>query len=173
MRHLLLVLMIALSAVQASATTVSRTLMPLGSDTWEASYTVQNDSLGTPIEWFAVWFDYELFDDLALVSAPLAWDVLVFPTAPNLPEDGALDALVLDPADAIDPGAAAGEFVARFLWLGDGPIPEQLFQIYSDLSVIDEGSTITTVPLPASAWLMASALAAGAAFRRKRRLHDQ
>lgn len=61
----------------AHATTVSYSVASLGSDTWEYSYSVMNDSLSSNIEEFSIFFDGSLFNNLQSPQAPTTWDPMV------------------------------------------------------------------------------------------------
>ncbi len=52
----------------ANATVVTFDLIDLGADSFKYVYTIENDTLSESIEWFTIWFDESLYDNLSTVS---------------------------------------------------------------------------------------------------------
>jgi len=122
----------------------------VGGGRWQYSYEVANIGLTSPIEEFTIWFDYGLYDNLAIETAgTLAdnWDEIALQPEPVLEDDGAYDAKALGPG--IETGHTAGPFVVSFDWLGAGEPGAQLYDIVdpATLETIESG---TTIPEPAT-----------------------
>ncbi|MBN2138456.1 MAG: PEP-CTERM sorting domain-containing protein [Sedimentisphaerales bacterium] len=118
----------------------------LGTGRWQYTYEVTNKALPDPIEQFTIWFDYGLYDNLAVETAdPLAaqWDEIVLQPEPVLSDDGAYDAKAF--GLGIEIGHTQGPFAVSFNWLGDGLMPgSQRYEIIdpATLQTIESGSTI-------------------------------
>lgn len=139
------------------ATTVSYSVASLGGDTWEYSYRVANDSLGSNIEQFSIFFDGGLFNNLQSPQAPATWDPIIIQPDPGLPDSGFYDAL--DSVIGIAPGETLAGFTVRFDYFGTGVPGSQFFQVFdpTSFSVLDSGMT-TVVPLPAAVWLLGTGI---------------
>jgi len=135
---------------------------------WEYTYTVSNDTLGSDIEEFTIYFEQGLYDNL-LITTPLAtWDELVVDPDVILgfPEDGFFDALALGPG--IAPGDDQTGFSVSFDWLGTGTPGQQAFEIVdpTTFAVMDSGFT-RAIPEPGAALLFAcGAIVVGTVARR-------
>lgn len=165
--------LILLTSLGASATTVTYTTTNVSGNTWQNTYTVANDgTLSIPIEEFTIFFNYTLYANLMLATAPAGWDPLAIDPDTNIPDDGFYDALSLSPADAINPGNALSGFSIQFDYLGTGSPGSQPFDIIDPLTfnTIDQGATTQVIPLPAAAWLFISGLVPliGQGLRRRR-----
>ena len=86
---------LSFSHPEANATVIFYEVQNLGGTTWEYSYTVENDTLGSDIEEFTIYFDLGLYENLVVVSTPADWDPLVIEPDANIPDDGFYDALAL------------------------------------------------------------------------------
>ena len=150
----------------ANATTILYDVSNLSGSTWEYNYTVKNDSLGVDIEEFTVWFDYTLYENLAVTSAPSDWDPIVIEPDASLPDDGFYDALAL--VSGIAPGASETGFSASFDWLGIGTPGSQFFEIVdpNTFATLDSGNT-APIPEPSTFLLMGIGLAGLVGYRRK------
>lgn len=121
----------------------------LSGDTWEVTYTVTNDNL-TSLEFFSIYYDFGLFDNLEAISGPDGWLVEVFLQVGESFDtaDGIID-FFLDSGTALGQGGSLGEFTVRFDYLGDGS-PFQFFvEVFDgDFEILDDGvsSPITFVP---------------------------
>jgi hypothetical protein len=150
---------------KAQATVIMMKPTDLGGGRWQCDYTVKNDTLPQPISEFRIWYDKDLYGNLAAnTPKPLAlvWDQLVMQPDPMLDDDGAYDALSL--AGGIDPGETVGQFVVSFDWHGPGQPGPQPFDILDaqTFEVIDSGQTVV-VPEPTTILLLGVALAGLAA----------
>ena len=137
----------------------------LGSGRWQYSYGVSNISLTEAIEEFTIWFDFGLYDNLAIeTSDPPAgdWDELVIQPEQVLGDDGYYDALTL--GLGIDIGETESGFTVSFEWLGVGQPGSQFYEIIDPdtFETIDSGYTI---PEPGTLLLLGLG---SAVFRRKR-----
>ena len=154
----------------ARATTVFYEASNISGNTWEYSYTVNNDMLTVDIEEFTIFFDVGLYENLVATSTPVDWDPLVIQPDPFIPDDGFYDALAL--AAGISPGNSLGGFGVQFDYLGAGTPGVQGFDIVDPFTfdVLDSGFT-QVVPLPAAIWLFVTGLLGmfglGAAQNRK------
>jgi hypothetical protein len=122
----------------------------LGAGRWQYSYDVRNINLTAPIEEFTIWFDYGLYDNLAVETPnPPAsnWSEIVLQPEPVLQDDGAYDAKALNLGISI--GQIVGGFAVSFDWLGTGEPGTQFYEIIdpTTFETIDSGWTI---PEPAT-----------------------
>lgn len=154
-----------------SAATINADLTNISGNTYQAEYTVENDSLASTIDEFTIWFDLGLYENISTVSTPADWDPLVIQPDASIPDDGFYDVLAL--SSGITNGDSLGGFIVSFDWLGGNASMSQFFEIIdpSTFNVLASGNTIVAannVPEPFSITLLASGLA-GMAFSRKRR----
>lgn len=163
-----------LMPLSASAISIQYTVASLGGNSYQYNYTVINDGSlpsSADVEGFQVFFDYDDYDNLAVVAAPGPWDALVFQPDAGFLLDGVFDALA-DPGPGIANGNLLGGFSVSFDWLPGGTPGDQPFEIYdaNDFSVLESGNTtLSPVPVPAAVWLFGSALAGLGALRRQQR----
>jgi len=134
---------------------------------WEYNYEVINLDLEVPIEEFSIWFDYGLYEDIAIeTSEPLSleWDEIVIQPEPVIGDDGLYDALAL--ALGIEKGQKVSGFKVSFDWLGLDEPGSQFYEIIDPLTfeTLDSGNTI---PEPGTVILLG--LGALALYRRRRR----
>ncbi len=162
-----------LGPLQASAVTITYTTTFLSGISWQYAYTVTNDGSlpsSADIEGIQVFFDYNDYDNLAVLGAPGTWDPLVFQPDAGLFLDGIFDGLA-SPGPGIANGNSLGGFLVSFDWLGGGTPGAQAFEIYdaNDFSVLESGNTVAPaiVPVPAAVWLFGSALAGLGVVRRR------
>ena len=153
----------------AGATTIHYDVANISANTWEYSYTVNNDTLGFDIEEFTVYFESGLYQNLVItdVSAVPGWDPLTVEPNNFLNNHGFYDALAT--SGGLAPGNGIGGFTVRFEFLGTGMPGSQLFEVVDPLgfAVLDSGQT-SLVPLPAAIWLLGSGIIGLAAFARRR-----
>ena len=164
-RNGLLVLAISFTwMAAASATTIQYSVQNLGGNSWEYSYTVNNDSLSVEIEEFTIIFDVGLYENLAVTDSPAGWDSFALDPDPGLPEDGIFDScssdiFCLGGGAGIAPTGILGGFSVSFDYLGVGTPGGQAFEIVDPATFeVDSGTTVALVPVPAAAWLLLSAL---------------
>lgn len=132
----------------------------LGSDRFEYTYELTNDSLPTAIEEFTIWFDFDLYENLAVTTpAPPAgdWDEIVVQPEPILSDDGYYDALTLN--SGIGVGETLGGFSVSFDWLGVDTPGWQYYEIIDPdtFEMIEDGYT---VPEPATLILLGTGMLA-------------
>jgi len=143
----------ATSAFGVPMTQIEYAVTDLGLGKWQYSYDVTNISLTPAIEEFTIWFDYELYDNLAVVmpDTPAGWDQVVWQPEPVLEDDGGYDALAL--TLGIGTGESVSGFSVSFDWLGIDKPGSQLYEIIDTLTfeTIDSGWTI---PEPATLLLL-------------------
>ncbi len=141
----------------AQATTVTYTAVNLSGTTWQYDYTVTNNTLGSALREFTVFFDRTQYTNLAVQGSPVDWDSLVAQPDNNLPDDGYFDSLNTSTGLAI--GANRSGFSVQFDFLGTGTPGAQPFSVVDPgtFAALENGTT-TTVPLPATAWLLGWAM---------------
>ena len=138
----------------------------LGAGRWQYTYDITNISLTETIEEFTIWFDFGLYDNLAIETPdpPISnWSEIVLQPEPVLQDDGAYDAKALNLGIGI--GQIVTGFSVRFDWLGNAVMPgPQFYEIIDPVTyqTIDSGYTI---PEPATLLLLALG---GLVLRRKR-----
>jgi hypothetical protein len=137
----------------------------LGAGRWQYTYDVKNISLTETIEEFTIWFDFGLYEDLAIQTPDppaSSWSEIVLQPEPVLQDDGAYDAKALGPGIGV--GQVVTGFSVSFDWLGDAVMPgSQFYEIIDPdtYQTIDSGYTI---PEPATLLLLAFG---GLVLRRK------
>lgn len=154
-------------SASASPASISYSLTDLGSvqnGLWQADYTVEGYNFHAG-EGLTIYFDYGLYADLAIVSAPAGWDALTYD--PDM-VFGVKDAGALDAMATVDSPSLSGVFSVQFTWLGEEAPGAQNFEIHgSDYCVIESGQS-SHVPIPGSLLLLANGLL-GILFVRNRR----
>jgi hypothetical protein len=161
-----LVLLIGMSCAQA--TTIDYTATQLSGTRWRYDYTVHNDTLGSPLQDFTIYFNENLFTNLINESTQASWDLLLIQPDKNIPAAGFFDGLA--PGSGLAFGASADGFSVSFDYLGTGMPGRQSFSIYETATwgEIEKGMTgSAAVPLPGTLSLLAIGLAAGAVQRRR------
>jgi hypothetical protein len=129
----------------------------LGSGWWQYTYDVKNISLTETIEEFTIWFEFGLYENLAVETPdPPAnsWSEIVLQPEPVLKDDGAYDAKALNLGIGI--GETVKGFAVSFDWLGDGVMPgSQFYEIINPVTyqTIDSGWT-KIIPEPATLFLL-------------------
>jgi hypothetical protein len=122
----------------------------LGAGRWQYTYDVTNISLTETIEEFTIWFEFGLYENLAIQTPdPPAnsWSEIVIQPEPVLQDDGAYDAKALNLCIGI--GETVKGFAVSFDWLGAGQPGSQFYEIIDPVTYqrIDSGWTI---PEPAT-----------------------
>jgi len=146
----------------AHATIVTYTLNNLGGNDFSAEFTVTNDTLGTPIEEFTIFFPLGEYENLSITNSPTDWDGLAIEPDLGIPDDGFADWLAL--GTPIDGGATLSGFVVAFTFLGSGMPGDFLFDIVdpNTFDVLDTGvatlATASEIPIPGAVWLFAAGL---------------
>ena len=130
----------------------------LGLDRWQYTYDVMNISLAEEIEEFTIWFDYGLYDNLAVTTPnpPSGdWDEIIWQPEPVIGDDGGYDALANASNLAIGIGENVYGFAVSFDWLGIGEPGSQYYEIIDPVTfgTIESGYT---VPEPATCLLLLS-----------------
>lgn len=156
-----------------NATIITADLARISGNTWQADYSIENDSLASDIEAFAIYFDLGLYENIVSISVPPAWDPLLQQPDAALPDDGVYDVLAL--ASGITPGGLLTGFVVSFDWLGVGMPGSQFFEIIEPVffAIVDSGQTTVNgfVTVPESGTMMLMFLSVGLIavifFRRK------
>ncbi len=170
-KKLIYLLFIPLLSFSVSAATITADFTNISGNTYQAEYTVENDSLASTIDEFTIWFDLGLYENISTVFTPTDWDPLVIQPDASIPDDGFYDVLAL--SSGIANGDSLDGFIVSFDWLGGNASMSQYFEIIDPFTfnVLESGNTIiaaNNVPEPLTITLLASGLA-GMAFSRKRK----
>ena len=111
------------------------------SNTWIVDYTIENNSAYI-IEEFSIFFNYQHFENLSILSTPADWDSILFQPDPSYPDDGLFDSLAL--VNGIHHGEKVSGFSLSFDWIGSNTANmSQYFEIIDPISwsAIDSGYT--------------------------------
>jgi hypothetical protein len=143
--------------VPVSAATIDYEATNLGGNSWQYNYVVTNDTLGAPLEEVTIFFDVTLYENLAVTASPPDWGSLVVQPDTLLPADGFFDSLAS--VAGIPVSGSLGGFSVSFDYLGTGTPGAQPFDVVNptNFQVLESGTTIAVIPLPASLWLLISA----------------
>jgi len=166
-----LLLVSVLGLPLAHATTIDFSATQLGDSRWRYDYVIHNDSLGSALDEFTIFFDHTLFGNLGGATGPAGWDLLVIQPDDAIPAAGFFDGLA--PAGAgIAPGASLGGFSVSFDYFGPGMPGAQVFSIVDPLTFIEldsgmTGSGVVPVPVSGTFGLLAIGLAMGAVAQRR------
>jgi hypothetical protein len=140
---------------------------------WQYIYDVKNISLTAQIEEFTIWFEFGLYENLAIeTSDPPAsnWSEIVIQPEPVLKDDGAYDARALNLGIGI--GETVKGFTVSFDWLGDGIMPGSQFYEIIDTTTYQTIDSGWTVPEPAT-FILFCLSGAALCRRRKQRTEDR
>jgi len=155
-----------------SATVIDYTLDSLGGNSYQYNYTINNDTLGSDLDQFSVFFDLSLYESLAVAVSPADWDSIVFQPDPLIPDDGLFDTLAL--GVPVAPGDTLGGFSVSFNWLGGTSGPgDQYFELLDfNFNLLGSGTTLAVagpnpVPEPDALPLLALSVL-GLLFARRR-----
>ncbi|MBN1765002.1 MAG: PEP-CTERM sorting domain-containing protein [Sedimentisphaerales bacterium] len=149
------VVFMVVSDARAQDTQISYFVNNLSGNSWQYTYDIRNISLTAGIEEFTIWFDYGLYENLAITTPdPPAgdWDEIVWQPEPLIGDDGGYDGRAEVSTLAIAPGETVSGFAVSFDWLGTGVPGAQFYEIIDpdDFSTLDSGYT---VPEPATIFL--------------------
>lgn len=138
----------------ANAVIIESELTDLGGNSYQYDFNVINDDFVPGIEGISVYFDFSLFDNLAVIASPAGWDSLELQSVPFLFLDGVFDTLALT-APLLVMGDSLAGFSMTVDWLGgpSGPAAGgNDFEIYDGFTfdVLASGQTtgIVTPPPP-------------------------
>lgn len=151
LRTLVPALLVCASAL-AQAVLVPVRFVNVAADHWTAQFELINDGSLPEVSNFTVYFSWLYASNLQVLASPGTWDTITIEPDAALASDGFMDALVLDPPDALLPGQSLGGFEVGFDWDAAAAPPKSLgFVIYdASFTPIESGSTIPAggVPLP-------------------------
>jgi hypothetical protein len=155
---LLFYLVIALSPTSAYSSTISYAASNISGNTWRYEYVLANDTPGSTINEFTIFFHLGLYSTLSVLDSPAQWDSLVGQPDPNIPDDGFLDALALSSGLAVNHSISG--FSVSFNWLGAGIPGSQTFNVVDPqtFAVLETEQAQSTVPEPNSASLLSLGL---------------
>ncbi len=145
----------------------------LGAGRWQYTYDVTNISLTETIEEFTIWFEFGLYENLAIETPnPPAnnWNEIVLQPEPVLKDDGAYDAKALNLGIGI--GETVKGFAVSFDWLGDGVMPGSQFYEIIDPATYETIDSGWTIPEPAT-FILFCLSGAALCRRRKQRTEDR
>jgi hypothetical protein len=146
-------------------------LADLGLGRWQYDYTVSNVSLGQGVQEFTIYYDYGLYGNLSVATAPplsQQWNEIILPPDNVLHQGPIFDSLCISSAYAIPAGQAVGGFAVRFDYAGTGRPGAQHFEIVDPVTyaTLAEGQTI---PEPGAIAMMVFGMAAAARRRKAER----
>ena len=165
------------ASVAAHATVVNAVFTNLGGGNYYlAEFAVKNDGAPASISGFTIYFDETQYSNLSLAASPSTWDSLLIQPDLGLPAAGFLDALVLNPLNALLLGQTQSGFNVTFDYLGQslpGALPFDIND--SNFNILFSGVTTTVpgaptggqIPEPEAFWLMLLAAGCLAATRVK------
>ena len=147
-----------------------------GGNHYLAEFAVKNDGAPATISGFTIFFDETKYSNLSLLASPSTWDSLLIQPDLGLPAPGFLDALVLDPLNALASGQTQSGFNVTFDYIGQalpGALPFDIND--SNFNVLFSGITTTVpgaptggqIPEPGAVWLALLAVGCLAATRVK------
>lgn len=155
----------------AMATSINYTLAPLGGNNWKYDYAVSNNTLGSPLEDFLVYFpdastSSNFAYNLTSASVPAGWTgALTQPSAVDL--GGYYEAY----GGSIAVGGSLSGFGVQFTYNGTAPLGSQHFEVYdSNYNLLDSGQTTpggAPVPEPATITLLGIGVACFGLSRKK------
>ena len=165
------------SSLAAHATVVNVVFTNFGGGNhYLAEFAVKNDGAPASISGFTIFFDETKYSNLSLTASPSTWDSLLIQPDLGLPAPGFLDALVLDPLNALASGQTQSGFNVTFDYIGQtlpGALPFDIND--SSFNVLFSGVTTTVpgvptggqIPEPGAVWLTLLAVGCLAATRVK------
>lgn len=166
-------LILASTASAAFATAISYDLTNVAGNTWQFDFTVKNDTLGSPLQAFDLYFDFATFTNLAAVAEPGTFSPTVLPPIDSPPFatfDGAVT--FSDFTTGIAAGATLGGFSVQADFSGAGAPGVPTWDVIdANFNTLDQGGATQIgpvgVPEPATLTLLGLGLI-GAAFGRRR-----
>ena len=175
-KFLAVFILLFLNFSTASAAIITANLINTSGSSWQAEYTVENDTLKSDIEEFTIWFDVGLYENISIVSTPADWSPLVVQPDASIPDGGFYDASIS--GAGISSGSDLGGFTVEFDWIGGSASMSQFYEIidpstfdtlefgYTDTVIETTSSTASPIPEPSSIALFLLGFA-GFAFSRK------
>jgi hypothetical protein len=154
----------------ANATFIEYSATSLGGNSWRYEYSVTNDTLADPLEYFVLDFDLSLYENLRDQVGPAGWDILLLQPDPLIPAGGVFDALALD--GGITFGTTLAGFALTFDFLGPNAPGTQPFTVldFGTFEPVESGvaTDVNSVPEPGTLSLSLLALLLLAGTRRAR-----
>ncbi|MEM9494991.1 MAG: hypothetical protein AAGA09_03225 [Pseudomonadota bacterium] len=150
-----------LFCVQANATTITYSATPNGASSFDLLFEVTNDTLGSDIEEFTIFFDLGVFENLRDPTSPTDWDPLLIQPDAGIPDNGFADWLAFGAPIGID--ETLGGFGLTLDLIGSS-LPMMLafdiidpntFDILDSgfASLVSGGPDPAPIPVPATFWL--------------------
>lgn len=147
---------------QAEATTITYNATPSAGLSFDLLFEVTNDTLGSDIEEFTIFFELGTFENLSNAVMPVDWDPLLIEPDPGIPDDGFADFLALGTPIGI--GETLGGFGLSLELIGTSLPVILAFDVIdpNTFGILDSGfATLTSsvpdpepVPAPATLWLL-------------------
>lgn len=152
----------------SQAAIVNYSLSSIGGSAYIVDFSVENNSLGLPIEELTIFFKVGEYENISILDSPIDWDPLAIQPDTGIPDDGFADWLALGNGIGVD-GSLSGFSVQFDYLLSDGSTPGNWnFDIVDPITfvVLESGAASQTViPLPGTALLFFSSLIGVSGFR--------
>ncbi len=172
-RKLCAALLLCAATSAAQAIIVQHELTQGAGNHWTVKFDITNDGSLPEVSNFTVYFDWAYASNLQLLASPGTWDTIVIEPDTALSSDGFVDALVLDPVDALLTSQSLGGFELEFDWAAAASPASFQFTVNDPdtLEVLESGSSIRaahSIPEPATGWVAALGLGLILSQRRTR-----
>jgi hypothetical protein len=119
-------------------------------DKWEVTYTVTNNNLAS-LDYFSIYYDFGLFDNLEAKSGPTGWIVEVFQVVGGFANSEGIIDFFLESGTPLGQGESLGEFTVRFDYLGDGSPFEFFAEVYDgNFNFLEDGLSLPITFVPSS-----------------------
>lgn len=166
----LIMLLWTLCASFAHATTISYTATQIDINRWQYDYAIENNTLGTGLRQFTIFFQEGLFSNLTNESSlGEDWDLILIQPDLAIPAAGFIDGL--SAGSGLSAGASLTGLSVSFDYFAPGVPGSQRFSIVDPTSFVEleGGNTImaNTIPVASTFSLVALALFVAVASARR------
>jgi len=154
---LIYVLLGCMSAVSAfgDLVNITYTSQQIDADSWQYTYTVENEGIAAGVEAFTIWFDDALYENLAIASPASisnVWDEIIVQPDAFLGDDGYYD--TFETGGPIALGQAVSGFSVTFDWLGQDTPGSQYFEVFDPADYTTPITTGNAIPEPVTMLLL-------------------